>query len=239
MDKNYILREIKRTAEANGGEPLGRARFFAETGIREIDWRGKYWARWGDALLEAGFLPNKRTPRMDESLLAEKLIGLTRELGRFPTQAEMRLKRRADRTFPSDGVIARLGTKQDIIAYVLDYCRKSQNSEDIESILANSIVGGSSESAEIINIESEEGYVYLIRSGRFYKIGRTNILGRRERELAIQLPEKAVTIHAIKTDDPTGIEAYWHKRFKAKRRNGEWFELSAADVHAFKRRKFM
>jgi hypothetical protein len=25
--------------------------------------------------------------------------------------------------------------------------------------------------------------------GRFYKIGRTNALGRRQRELAIQLPE--------------------------------------------------
>ena len=83
------------------------------------------------------------------------------------------------------------------------------------------------------------GYVYLIKSGRHHKVGRTNSVGRRERELEIQLPEKAATVHVIKTDDPVGIEGYWHQRFADRRRNGEWFELSREDVAAFKRRKFM
>jgi Meiotically up-regulated gene 113 len=74
---------------------------------------------------------------------------------------------------------------------------------------------------------------------QYYKIGRSNAVGRRAYKLAIQLPEKAITVHSIRTDDPAGIEHYWHRRFKTKHKNGEWYELSSPDVRAFKPRKFM
>ncbi|HEY3737405.1 MAG TPA: GIY-YIG nuclease family protein [Jatrophihabitans sp.] len=54
----------------------------------------------------------------------------------------------------------------------------------------------------------------------------------------IHLPEKHDLIHVIETDDPSGTEAYWHKRFGRKQTNGEWFVLSP-DVAAFVRRTYM
>lgn len=68
-----------------------------------------------------------------------------------------------------------------------------------------------------------------------YKIGRTNEMGRRHHEITIQLPEGLELIHEIKTDDPSGVEAYWHRRFEQKHKNGEWFDLDSSDIRIFKR----
>lgn len=68
-----------------------------------------------------------------------------------------------------------------------------------------------------------------------YKIGFTNLVDRRVAELGATAAVELVLIHEIKTDDPSGVEAYWHKRFYEQRLRGEWFRLTPADVKAFKR----
>ncbi|MGO8751365.1 MAG: GIY-YIG nuclease family protein [Thermoguttaceae bacterium] len=57
--------------------------------------------------------------------------------------------------------------------------------------------------------------------------------------LAIQLPEKIDLIHKIPTGAPEAAERFWHERFKAKRKGGEWFALNTTDVKAFRRCKSM
>lgn len=240
MDKQHILREIQRTAKANAGVPLGRDRFLQETGIKESDWSGIHWARWGDALREAGFAANELQSAHDEDHLLEKYVALIREVGRIPVAMELRLKRRSDPSFPSHNTFARFGTKQQLIAKANDFCRSRGGFDDVEQICQAQITELKRDlDAHHESVNDEFGFVYLIQSGRFFKIGKTNALGRREYELKIQLPEKTNTVHSIRTDDPTGIEAYWHKRFETRRKNGEWFQLTRADVTAFKRRKFM
>jgi hypothetical protein len=237
MDKQHIINEIKRTAEKNNGIPLGTERSYSETGIRKTDWYGKYWARWGDALVESGYAPNKLRGSYEDEWVIEKFISLIQELGRYPVMGDLRLKAKQDKNFPSHNVFSRVGKKAELAKKIIEYCERKGGLNDIEEI-CKSITP----SQEEYNISKEQeviGYVYLMKSGRYYKIGRTNAPGRREYDLSIQLPEKITTIHSIKTDDPIGIEAYWHKRFKEKHRNGEWFELSNEDIKAFKKRKFM
>lgn len=239
MDKQHILDEIRRTAEANGGKPLGVARFLQETGIKQSDWYGKYWIRWGDALQEAGFEPNQLQGAYSEDRLIKSFIGLIRDLGRFPVYGDLLLKRRRDPAFPSRNTFRRFGSKSQLASRILEYCRSHAGFEDVIPLCAETDMRGELEPPDTPPDPDRISTVYLLKSGRYYKIGKTNAIGRRERELAIQLPEKARTIHVIKTDDPNGIEAYWHTRFAAKRRHGEWFELDSSDVKAFKRRKFM
>lgn len=238
VDRNHILVEIKRTAQENGGVPLGVKRFYTETGIKETDWIGKYWARWGDALKEAGFSPNELRSAYDDDVLLRKLALLARELGHFPARTEIQLQRRTDASFPDKNTFRRLGSKATLAEKLASYCRNQGGFEDVLEMCSRVPSPKSHENEETRKLE-EFGYVYLLRSGRYYKIGRSNAVGRRERELAIQLPEKGVVVHSIKTDDPNGIEEYWHRRFEARHKNGEWYELSSMDVAAFRRRKFM
>lgn len=240
ISKEHILSEIRRSASKNSGSPPGKRKFEAETGIKETDWSGRYWARWSDALKEAGYRSgNTLQGRHNDAFLLESLAQLVRELGHFPVAAELQLKRRQDPGFPSDKPFRRFGGRTALVKQLKAWCESHGHSPDVVAICQSLPLP--EPPAEPVRVRREEalGSVYLLKSGRYYKIGRTNAVGRRERELSIQLPEKARLVHDITTDDPSGIEAYWHNRFRERRKNGEWFELTADDIGAFRRRKFM
>lgn len=237
VEKDEILSEIRRLAEENGGKPLGRNRFLEATGIREADWLGRYWARWGDAVEEAGFAPNALQTRTDDQDALRRLALEARRLGHFPTFAEMRMQRLVDKSLPSNGVYERLGPKATLAARLAEFCEEESDYGDVLELISPLLESDDAIESGKSNESGDRGFVYLLKSGRYYKIGHTNSTGRRAYELALQLPERPTPIHEIATDDPRGIEDYWHKRFADRRRNGEWFELTQADVSAFRRRK--
>lgn len=143
--------------------------------------------------------------------------------------------------FPVSSTFQKLGDRATRIELLRDYCIASGSAEDVLEVIGSDSALGSrkSESARRTRELDSDGFVYLLKYRNNYKIGRTENLDRRSGELSIQLPSKPQRVHAIRTDDPLGIERYWHMRFADKRLNGEWFSLTRDDVQAFKRRNFM
>lgn len=245
ITKAHIIAEIRRTAAENGGKPLGRARFQDATGIRPADWEGRFWSRWGEAVTEAGLEPNTLQSAFTSDDLLDALIGEVRRLERWPTSNELKLARREDASFPSRNVFDRFGNRAALARAVIERCQR--RSDDCADVIAIAKPIGEVAPQPINAVDSDGkanevifGQVYLLKIGKHYKIGRSNAVGRRERELAIQMPERHTRVHVIQTDDPVGIERYWHQRFADRRvrPDAEWFLLTAQDVAAFKRRKF-
>lgn len=232
--REKILSEIRRLAMTNGGKPLGVRLFERETGIREGAWRGVYWARWGDAVREAGFEPNAKQGKLAEKFFLTKLADACRHYKKFPTAMELRMYQKKDAEFPNVKSITRhFGSLTHVPGRLMEWVNDNGKADLIEILGAEKLSARS-----VVPTSTKEGIVYLIQSGSHYKIGRSDDLERRVKEIRIALPEAASLIHTIRTDDPAGIEAYWHRRFAVHRANGEWFKLERSDVAAFKRRKY-
>ena len=234
--RDHIIREIRRLAAENNGRAPGSAAFVTATGISASKWRGKYWVRWGDALIEAGFEANEWISRTDPEVLLNGIIAACRHYKRFPTKSEFEMLRRSNASIPAPIVIRNnFGGQADLIATLAKHIGDDPEYADVLAMLPAIT---QPRAAPIKGAKPVDGYVYLIKSGDFYKVGRSDELERRVKEIRIALPDAATLVHAITTDDPPGIEAYWHRRFSEQRANGEWFKLTPDDVKAFMRRKF-
>lgn len=233
--REQILSEIRRLTEANGGNPPGRRSFERETGIPTSAWYGVYWARWGDAVSEAGFAPNALNEKLDEQFVLTKLATACAHYGRIPTMMELRLYKKLDPDFPNEKTfLTYYGGKKNLIRRLSEWAANNKEFANVAALTSSDSITSDQMPAGRL----KEGIVYLIRSGAHYKIGRSDDIERRVKEIRIALPEAAKLIHSIRTDDPSGIEAYWHRRFADRRANGEWFKLTHSDLAAFKRRKF-
>lgn len=240
MSKAEILETIRETASKNAGVPLGQQRFANETGIPVHAWRGKFWLRWSEAIAEAGFTPNILSEAYENDFLLEKLAELTRQYKHFPTYPEMRLAKVQNKAFPGPESVYRLGTKEKRIELLREFAGRNASYKDVLDHLPEaSPVALMEEQSEDAKAGAVEGFVYMEKLGKHYKIGHTTAVPRRHRQISLELPEKPLLVHCIRTDDPEGIERYWHGRFAAFRANGEWFALSQKEVRAFRRRRFM
>jgi len=230
--KNEILEEIKRTANENGGKPLGAKNFRNETDIRPWDW-SRYWSKWGDAVEEAGFARNRPWEKYKEGVVEKDAVYLIRKLGKYFTKGEMRIEFVENPKFHYAAIDKK--KKHEFASDLITYCKKHPGHDDILKICIPIFKESDGKEDKIIGSNLTVGEVYLYKVDSHYKIGKSKDSLRRGAELKLQTPSDPVMIHTIKTDDPTGVELYWDNRFKEKRMKGEWFKLSRDDVSSFKR----
>jgi len=239
-EKEDILQEIRRQAASNDGVPLGLERFEAATGIKQSAWRGRYWVRWGDALMEAGFTPNQwQSQKLSDEALIRELATLAQELGHFPVVAEVKFHHSKHPSFPDQKTFrTRFGRRQEQLRHLMNFAKENPEYQDVYAMCAPLAKAVPDEVTSPRHSASVPGRVYMIysRSLKLYKIGESDDLKRRYQEIQSAVPGKLEEIHVLETDDPAGIERYWHRRFKHNKKINEWFELSANDVEAFKSR---
>lgn len=237
--REKIISEIRRLS-AKHGRPIGRELFEKEAAIAKHSWLGVYWARWGDALKEAGFDPNAKTPKTDLEVYFIKLANAFRHYGRVPVTAELRMYRKIDPSMPTHSTFDKtFGGKHEMLRQLKVWVSNKPNYADVANLLEEIEDGPKAEITS--KAPANDGWVYVIQYGDSFKIGAGSDLERRVKQVTTKLPDNAELIHAIKTDDPFGIENYWHRRFADKRakNNSEFFKLSIQDIRAMKRRKFM
>lgn len=73
-------------------------------------------------------------------------------------------------------------------------------------------------------------FVYLVRAGKYYKIGVARKLKDRVKTLQTSNPEKVSVIIAALFKDYGKIEKDLHTCFFGKNMIGEWFELTGEDL---------
>lgn len=78
------------------------------------------------------------------------------------------------------------------------------------------------------------GYIYVIRSKLGFKIGKTIRLKARTRLFEVKLPFPISLEYYAWFDDYTHAERSLHITYQAKRLEGEWFDLNAADLEHIK-----
>jgi len=121
--KEFILDEIRKQAQLNGNNSISLKQFCKASGIKTNQICGKYWAKWNDAVSEAGLLPNRMPVSPSRDFLCLKMAEFINELGRYPSKNELSHRAFVTNSFPHPSTFTNsLGDRFVTAKYVLDYC---------------------------------------------------------------------------------------------------------------------
>ena len=80
------------------------------------------------------------------------------------------------------------------------------------------------------DLTMDQQFVYLLRSGTAFKIGKSNNPEARLKTLLTGSPTDIAIVVVLHVDNMHKVEAFLHQRFAAQRLRGEWFSLTPDDV---------
>lgn len=75
------------------------------------------------------------------------------------------------------------------------------------------------------------GYIYLLKSGNLYKIGKAKDIEKRMKPFTVSFPATWSLEYYFQSNNYNKAELLLHKQFDNKRKVGEWFELNSEDVN--------
>lgn len=78
------------------------------------------------------------------------------------------------------------------------------------------------------------GCVYIVKTPRGYKIGKTKALHSRIKQLQTGSPDKIEHVLSLVTDSMNELERELHQAFAGKRVHSEWFAMSQDDIEAIR-----
>jgi len=243
MNREQILAEIKRMAEANGDVAIGERSFSAQTKVNRTLLRRAGFPNYGAAVEAAGYQRNSFLKQAyDDDELFIPIARLAREVGHCPTYGERAVARYKDPAFPGETSISRRTKVEPLTQGLSSWCRRQPEFRDVAEFLGANAPLGASKSTEARNRKVVTGYVYLMRygaHGKDFKLGHSENVQRRQTQIDMVSPHDVRVVHSIETDDPEGIEKYWQERFSGRRiKTKEVFRLTADDIAAFKRRRY-
>lgn len=244
MTTEEFLAVLREAVKRNGGRVPGASRFFKDRKLTVDDMWVAGFSNYGEACTAAGHAPNTLTVRLSDDQLFRPLALLTRELGRYPAKGSFEVQRKRDPAFPSWEAYKRReaqSPESTLPVELAAWCATQDDLMDVAEILAGHTVPPRPKQPTTKQVV--KGWVYLMRygvGGQVYKVGISDNVPRRQAQLNTMSPHEVRKVHEIPTDDPAGIEKYWHTRFEERRVPGkpELFRLTTEDVAAFRSRKY-
>ena len=138
--RRRLLDAVRAFTERDGAVP-GIRRFADEVGEKRHVFQGHLWPSWGAFLSEAGLVTRDMTQAVPADELMARLAALTREHGRFPTNAQLRYAHSKVPKFPTEKVFrARFGGLPAMLSRLREWVESKPEYADVQAALAQSSV---------------------------------------------------------------------------------------------------